>query len=73
MHGRAGSGPLKIWANARQHPGEVMAEYFLEGFIERLLDESDPVARSLRRAATFHCVPNMNPGVLPDRATPPYI
>lgn len=57
-----GSGPRKVWAIARQHPGETMAEWFMEGYIERLLDESDPVARAIRRDATFYCVPNMNPG-----------
>ena len=57
-----GSGPLKVWTIARQHPGETMAEFFMEGFIERLLDETDPVTRKLRREATFYCVPNMCPG-----------
>eukprot|EP00428_Durinskia_dybowskii_P061189 CAMPEP_0170384754 /NCGR_PEP_ID=MMETSP0117_2-20130122/16162_1 /TAXON_ID=400756 /ORGANISM="Durinskia baltica, Strain CSIRO CS-38" /LENGTH=367 /DNA_ID=CAMNT_0010640515 /DNA_START=149 /DNA_END=1252 /DNA_ORIENTATION=- len=56
-----GSGPLKVWTIARQHPGETMAEFFMEGFIERLLDETDPVTRKLRREATFYCVPNMCP------------
>lgn len=51
-----------MWTIARQHPGETMAEFFMEGFIERLLDETDPVTRKLRRAATFYCVPNMCPG-----------
>ncbi len=38
-----------------------MAEWFVEGMIERLLDRSDPVARSLLGAAVLHLVPNMNP------------
>src|SRR6185369_9887603 len=33
----------------------------MEGAIERLLDEADPVVRRLRDKATFHIVPNMNP------------
>ena len=33
----------------------------MEGAVERLLDEADPVARRLREKATFHIVPNMNP------------
>jgi murein tripeptide amidase MpaA len=33
----------------------------MEGAIERLLDDSDPVSRRLRQRATFHIVPNMNP------------
>ena len=50
-----------IWVTARQHPGETMAEWWMEGFLERLLDEDDPVARKLREKAAFHIVPNMNP------------
>jgi murein tripeptide amidase MpaA len=38
-----------------------MAEYWMEGALERLLDDSDPVIRRLRQKATFHVVPNMNP------------
>lgn len=57
----AGSGPLQVWLYARQHPGETMAEWWMEGAIERLVDEDDPVARRLREKATFHVVPNMNP------------
>jgi murein tripeptide amidase MpaA len=58
---RIGDGPLQIWLYARQHPGETMAEWWMEGALERLLDEADPVARRLREKATFHIVPNMNP------------
>lgn len=56
-----GEGPLQVWYYARQHPGESMAEWWMEGAIERLLDDSDPVSRRLRERATFHIVPNMNP------------
>ena len=56
-----GGGPLQVWLYARQHPGETMAEWWMEGAIERLLDDSDPVTKRLREAATFHLVPNMNP------------
>ncbi|MBT3627477.1 MAG: carboxypeptidase family protein [Rhodospirillaceae bacterium] len=51
----------KIWAIARQHPGESMAEWWMEGFLERLLDQDDAVARALLDKAVFHIVPNMNP------------
>jgi murein tripeptide amidase MpaA len=57
----AGSGGRPVWVIARQHPGETMAEWFVEGMLERLLDPSDPVGRSLLSLATFHVVPNMNP------------
>ncbi len=57
----AGQGDRKVWVIARQHPGETMAEWFVEGLLERLLDGADPLARELRRRATFYVVPNMNP------------
>jgi len=56
-----GGGPLQVWLYARQHPGESMAEWWMEGALDRLTDPSDPVARVLRREASFHIVPNMNP------------
>ena len=56
-----GSGPRQLWVIARQHPGESMAEWWMEGFLGRLLDPADPLARQLRQAATLHVVPNMNP------------
>jgi len=51
----------KVWLIARQHPGESMAEWFIEGFLERLLDDSDSVSRALLDRCIFHVVPNMNP------------
>jgi murein tripeptide amidase MpaA len=51
----------KIWLIARQHPGESMAEWFVEGFLEHLLDDADPVARVLLDNCVFFVVPNMNP------------
>ena len=56
-----GDGPLNVWLIARQHPGETMAEWWMEGALGRLLDPADPVARQLRAKARFHIVPNMNP------------
>ncbi len=49
-----------IWLIARQHPGESMAEWFAQGFLDRLLDESDPVSRKLLENACFYVIPNMN-------------
>ncbi len=51
----------KVWLIARQHPGESMAEWFAEGFLKRLLETHDPVARLLRNQCVFYVVPNMNP------------
>lgn len=50
-----------IWVTARQHPGESMAEWFMEGFLGRLLDDEDGVARKLLDNNVFYVVPNMNP------------
>lgn len=51
----------KVWITARQHPGETMAEWFMEGVIKRLLNPHDAVARVLRDKFEFYLVPNMNP------------
>eukprot|EP00854_Cymbomonas_tetramitiformis_P011460 gene11460-13545_t len=50
----AGTGPKKLWVIARQHPGESMAEWWMDGFLHRLLDAHDPMARKLLEEATFH-------------------
>ena len=50
-----------LWVIARQHPGETMAEWWMEGFIDRLLDLDDPVTRQLRARASLNIIPNMNP------------
>ncbi|RQH08621.1 M14 family metallopeptidase [Paraburkholderia dinghuensis] len=54
-----------VWIIARQHPGETMAEWFVEGLVKRLAGwgdwAGDPVARKLYDRAVFHIVPNMNP------------
>lgn len=52
---------LKLWVIARQHPGETQAEWWMEGFLVRLLDPADAVAREILKRAVFHVVPNMNP------------
>lgn len=59
--GELGGGRLVCWIVARQHPGETMAEWLMEGLIARLIDPEDPIARALRSRAVFFLVPNMNP------------
>lgn len=59
--GEPGDHKKKIWVTARQHPGETMAEWFIEGFLSRLLDDEDGVARSLLESCVFYVIPNMNP------------
>lgn len=51
----------KIWIIAQQHPGEHMAEWFMEGVIERLQQENDPVMAQLLEIADLYLVPHMNP------------
>jgi murein tripeptide amidase MpaA len=56
-----GEGEVQVWLYARQHPGETMAEYWMEGALEMLTDPGDPWARTLREKCRFHIVPNCNP------------
>lgn len=51
--------PIVVWITARQHPGEPMAEWWVEGFLDRLLDQTDSVSRSLLSRCVFYIVPNM--------------
>ena len=55
---RFGAGELQVWLYARQHPGETMAEWWMEGALDWLIS---PQAGDLREAATVHVVANMNP------------
>ncbi|SMF07078.1 Murein tripeptide amidase MpaA [Tistlia consotensis] len=57
----AGGGAQPVWVIARQHPGETMASWCVEGLLDRLLDPEDAVARALLKQATLHVVPLMNP------------
>ncbi|MEM1022138.1 MAG: M14-type cytosolic carboxypeptidase [Myxococcota bacterium] len=54
-------GRLQCWIIGRQHPGESMAEWLMEGLIEHLLDPDEPTSRALLKRCAFHLVPNMNP------------
>ena len=47
---------------ARQHPGETMAEWFVDGMLERLLEHAATPSRGrCSQRAVVHVVPNMNP------------
>lgn len=50
-----------IWITARQHPGETMAEWLVEGLLQSLLDSDNANSRLLLEKANFYIVPNMNP------------
>jgi murein tripeptide amidase MpaA len=55
------SAKKKVWIIARQHPGETMAEWLVEGTLNALLDPSNPFARAILDEAVLYVVPNMNP------------
>lgn len=59
--GEPGADRAVLWAIARQHPGETMAEFWMEGFLGRLLDPACGLARWVRERAVVYVVPNMNP------------
>lgn len=50
----------KLWLIAQQHPGEHMAEWFMEGLIEHLAAPTPGIQRLLD-AADLYLIPNMNP------------
>lgn len=54
-----GRGPVPVWIVARQHAGETMASWWVEGFVRRLLS-SDPLAAQLLSEMRFHIVPLVN-------------
>jgi murein tripeptide amidase MpaA len=56
-----GEGNVQVWLYARQHPGESMAEWWMEGALDALIDPADPVGRVLRQRCRLHVVPNANP------------
>ncbi len=56
-----GTGDVQVWLYARQHPGESMAEWWMEGALEVLTDPADVVGRALRQKCRLHVVPNCNP------------
>lgn len=49
-------GEKRLWIIARQHPGEVMAEWFADGLLERLADGRDHDVKALRALATVTVV-----------------
>jgi murein tripeptide amidase MpaA len=51
----------KIWLIAQQHPGEHMAEWFMQGLLERLQLRDDAELNALLEQADLYLVPNMNP------------
>lgn len=59
--GQPSNDKKSLWVIGRQHPGETMAEWWMEGFLERLLDDNDSLSRAILDHCVFYVVPNMNP------------
>lgn len=60
--GKVGGPPKRrIWVVGRQHPGETQGSWFMEGLVDRLLDERDPAAAALLDRAVLYLAPNVNP------------
>ncbi|MFT5808598.1 MAG: murein tripeptide amidase MpaA [Moritella dasanensis] len=59
--GDGAEGKRNIWITARQHPGETMAEWLVDGLMHSLLDSDNPTGKALLDKANFYIVPNMNP------------
>jgi len=59
--GEPGPDKRVVWVIARQHPGESMAQWWIEGFVQRLVDRADPLSNALLDRAVVYVVPNMNP------------
>ena len=59
--GEAAPGRRVCWLVARQHPGETQGAWWMEGLLDRLLDEEDALARRILGQAVLHVVPCMNP------------
>lgn len=57
---RAGAGERQMWVIARQHPGETMGSWWMEGFLPRLADPQDAAAAALREQAAIHVIACMN-------------
>ncbi|MFK7864701.1 MAG: M14-type cytosolic carboxypeptidase [Pseudohongiellaceae bacterium] len=51
----------KCWLIGRQHPGETMAQWWMQGAIASLLDSESSLARQLLSHCDVYIVPNMNP------------
>lgn len=50
-----------LWITARQHPGETMAEWWMEGLLDRLGAAEDAAVQALCDSAVLYLVPNMCP------------
>ncbi|MDI3287616.1 M14-type cytosolic carboxypeptidase [Polyangium sp. 15x6] len=61
VFGEEAPGKRRLWLAGRQHPGETMGSWFVEGALARLLAEDDPVTDTLLHEAVVYVVPMVNP------------
>ena len=59
--GEEGPNKRVCWIIARQHPGESMAEWWMEGLLERLIFSDDNISAEILEKIVFYLIPNMNP------------
>jgi murein tripeptide amidase MpaA len=55
-----GTGARQVWLLGRQHSGETMASWWMEGALDGLLDPADRAGQALLAAATVHVAPLVN-------------
>lgn len=60
VFGTPAMGKPNLWIIGRQHPGETMGSWWMEGFLDRLTDPGDAVAAALREKAVLNVVPLVN-------------
>lgn len=60
-NGEANARKKNCWIMGRQHPGETMAEWWMEGCLEALLDENRTASNKLLNQCDLYLIPNMNP------------
>ena len=51
----------QCWLIARQHPGETMAEWWMEGAIRKMLNDQDSLTQKILQSCDLYLIPNMNP------------
>ena len=55
-----GTGERQCWVIARQHPGETMGSWWMEGFLPALVDPENKNAKALLEKVRLHIIPCMN-------------